>query len=124
MKLNTVRDQGGKFLPGHPSASSGRPKSLATKIMELTDNGNEILQLMMMIMRGQLPEASLKDRMEAAKFLTDRGFGRALETVEVSGTLENKFVLQVDGMSERDLDDAAKALAKLVRRSERLADTN
>jgi hypothetical protein len=58
-----------KGTSGNPS---GRPRSLSHYILQQTDDGKEIVDLLVLIMR----KGSLKFRMNAAKELLDRALGR------------------------------------------------
>lgn len=40
---------------------------------------------MLRVFRGELEGAKLKDRLDAATWLADRGFGRPMQGMEVSG---------------------------------------
>lgn len=73
------RDPKGRYLPGHSyPPGPGRPKGLAAMVRALTDDGRTIIE----IVAGMLvdPDTSGRDRLEAAKILLDRGYGRAVET--------------------------------------------
>ena len=62
-------------MAGNPG---GRPKGIVSKIREQTDDGAEMVDLLLGVMRDATEPAKL--RMEAAKDLLDRGFGRAVQT--------------------------------------------
>ena len=58
------------------------PKGLARRVRELVgDNGELILEFMVDVLGDD--SARTADRLEAAKWLADRGFGKALQAVEV-----------------------------------------
>src|SRR3712207_1629766 len=65
----------GKGVSGNPG---GRPKGLAARVRTATGDGEEIVDLMLSVLRDK--RASNRDRIDAAKWLADRGFGRAVET--------------------------------------------
>ena len=82
---------------------TGRPKGLAQLVREQTDDGKELVKIMMEIVRGELvvektfgdrtyeEYPSHKDRIAAAQWLADRGFGKAVETnlnVDINGNSE------------------------------------
>ncbi len=99
-----------KGISGNPS---GRPKSFGESIRRLTRDGEELVQLALKVLRGKLSvkmfdkegnphdaEPSIKERLEAMKWLADRGWGKALdlsndkaaqEAVGVSSTLAAKL---------------------------------
>ena len=80
----------------------GRPKGLARRVRELVgDNGEAIAAFMFELMTD--PTARNADRIEAAKWLGDRGFGRPIQGVDLSVnqvTLEDLF----RGMATEDLE--------------------
>jgi hypothetical protein len=62
------------------SARSKASLRLARDIRLATDDGRELLQLALGIIRD--PEASRGDRQRAAEFLADRGWGKAPQHIE------------------------------------------
>jgi hypothetical protein len=62
-----------------------RPRGLVAGIREETDDGLELVNLMLQVLRGELPGVRVRDQMEAASWLADRGFGKPTVAVEVSG---------------------------------------
>ena len=51
-----------------------------------TRDGEELVRFMLEVLRGNLPDARLRDRMAAAEWLADRGFGRPVQAVGVAMT--------------------------------------
>ena len=90
------------FTPGQSGNPGGRPKGLARRVRELVgDNGEAIAAFMFELMSDD--SARNADRIEAAKWLGDRGFGRPIQGVDLSVnqvTLEDLF----RGMATEDLD--------------------
>ena len=88
------RDSKGRLLPGHSQPGPGRPKSLAAKIKEKTNDLEEEIDIMIELAHGKYGVKG-RDRIEAIKWLADRSYGRALEisahadiTSAVNGLLE------------------------------------
>ena len=81
----TVQVVGRPFPRGVSGNPSGRPKGasgLASYIKARTDDGREIADFMMDVMRGDKIEGRAPktvERMEAARWLADRAWGRAIQ---------------------------------------------
>ena len=69
------RDLTGQFLPGHSGNPGGRPVSFHNYIQERTADGSELADFVLSVFRGE-NGASTKERMDAATWLADRGFGK------------------------------------------------
>ena len=83
--METTRVVGKPFPKGVSGNPGGRPRGLAAYVRENTNGGDEIVQLVVTIMRGdviggQVPR--IRDRMDAAPWLADRAFGKAVAQVE------------------------------------------
>jgi hypothetical protein len=93
-------------LSGNPG---GRPRGLAAYVRENTDGGEEIVELMVSVMRGdviggQVPR--IRDRMDTATWLADRAFGKAVAQVETKS-------LNVDmGLNEISTEELLELLHK------------
>jgi hypothetical protein len=91
---------------GNPNGFTGPLRSLASQIRAQTGNGSEIAQFYLKILRGEpvrFPEKritrrkngrkitsmyvrpTLDQRIDAAAWLADRGWGKAKETIELTG---------------------------------------
>jgi Family of unknown function (DUF5681) len=62
------------FKPGQSGNPGGRPKGFAHRIRELTDDGAELVEQALGVLRNE--DASLKDQAEARHWLADHGFGK------------------------------------------------
>jgi hypothetical protein len=51
-------------------------------IRETTKDGEELVSFMLRVLRGQIRGVRVRDRLEAATWLADRGFGRPMMMVE------------------------------------------
>lgn len=92
---NTGRTHWPKGKSGNPG---GRPKGLASLVRSKTKDGQELVALMLKIMRGTLTatrpdadgnpyeaEPSIKERIQAIEWLADRGFGKSPMSLELTG---------------------------------------
>jgi hypothetical protein len=68
--------RGRPFLKGVSGNPGGRPRGFVQAIRDATADGNELVTFMLRVLRGKVPGARLRDRLEAATWLADRGFGR------------------------------------------------
>ena len=83
--METTRVVGRPFPKGTSGNPGGRPRGLAACVRENTDGGAEIVELMVSVMRGdviggQVPR--IRDMMDAATWLADRAFGKAVAQLE------------------------------------------
>ena len=94
------RDELGHFLPGesgNPGGRPGMPEVVRSRIQGLTVRAVEVLQ-------GCLESDDEKIRLEAAKHILDRAYGRPAQSTE----------LKIEG-----LDSAAEHLAFLIEAGQR-----
>jgi hypothetical protein len=90
-----IPSKAGRWPKGKSGNPGGRPKGLAARVRELTKDGHELVDLMVAIMRGTLTVTlrdrdgktyeqapSHRDRMMAAAWLADRGFGKVVDARE------------------------------------------
>ncbi len=107
--METTRVVGKPFPKGTSGNPGGRPRGLAAYVRENTDGGAEIVDLMLGVMRGdviggQVPR--VRDRMDAATWLADRAFGKAVAQLETKS-------LNVDmGLNEVSTEELLKLLHK------------
>ena len=70
------RDETGRFLAGQSGNPGGRPVGFHNYIQERTADGSELTtDFVLSVFRGE-NGASTKERMDAATWLADRGFGK------------------------------------------------
>lgn len=74
------------FVPGVSGNPAGRPLSPVAQIIAKSNNGERMVALLLSIVDGKgKPKPRWSDRIEAARLLLDRGWGRPLQTTEVTG---------------------------------------
>ena len=82
------------FLPGQSGNPGGRPKHV-TKLIETiqheTHDGRELVDFMMQTFRS----GPMRYRMEAAYWLTERGFGKPPQTVELTAEDRGPVVVKL-----------------------------
>lgn len=100
------------WRPGQSGNPSGRRKGgtgFAKAIREESKDGRELWEFAFSVMRGQVEGASLRDRMDAMKWLADRGFGKVPDAVELeedNAEADEQFARAkaiVDAMSPEEL---------------------
>jgi len=69
-----IRDTTGRFLAGQSGNPGGRPVGFHNYIQERTGDGSELTDFVLSVFRDE--NASNKERMDAATWLADRGFGK------------------------------------------------
>ncbi len=99
------------FRPGRSGNPGGRPKGLTEACARLVgDNGEAIAEFMYEVMNDEA--ARTADRLEAAKWLADRAFGRSVQAVDID---VNPSSVDISHFSTEDLN----ALAVILRSTHR-----
>jgi hypothetical protein len=102
----------GRFLPGTLSPNpGGRPKGLASLVRAETRDGAELVAFMLGVLRTARHPLAL--RMMAAQWLADRGFGKAVQTLEadisVDASVTHRDALRAH-VEEADVERLTRAL--------------
>jgi hypothetical protein len=111
-----TRGPSGRFL-SNDGNGGGRPKGLAALVQAETRGGAELVAFMLRVLRHDKTPTAL--RMQAAVWLADRGFGKAVVQLEGSmATTVDATVTHLDGvraqirerLTRDDADDIARRL--------------
>lgn len=73
-----------RFQPGQSGNRAGRPKGfagIAKKIMQATDDGTELIEFALSVLRGDHP---LREKIQCLQWLGDRGLGRPLQSMDLT----------------------------------------
>ncbi len=78
----------GRFVKGISGNPGGRPKGLAEKVRKATKDGSLIIRLMVAVTQGKTvggQKPKIRDRLDAARWLADRGWGKPIQVMEHGG---------------------------------------
>ena len=95
------------WKPGQSGNPSGRPKGtrdLAGYVLESTDGGQELVDALVSIARGAVPNLAVQkgsrprkdqqvrpaDQLKAIEMLLDRGFGRSPQQLDIAHSVSNR----------------------------------
>lgn len=105
------------FMPGrsgNPNGLNGRQKGLAAVVRESTDDGRLLVLLMCRIARGETQESlvrpSISGRIEAVKWLADRGWGKARDSVDIDSETRRPFQVVLRGPLRDPMDEQAESV--------------
>lgn len=79
----TAKARGRPFVKGQSGNPGGRPRGLVAEIRTRTNDGVTLVGFMLRVFEGKLRGARLRDRIEAATWLADRGFGRPVQAPDL-----------------------------------------
>ena len=99
-QITGQRDTTGRFIKGQSGNPGGRPRGLVKKIREETDDGEDLADFLLHVFRGEVEGVKLKERLEAATWLADRGFGRPVQAMNIE-TFEIDLTRLTDEQLER-----------------------
>ena len=108
--MTTANNQSNNLSPWQPGQSgnpSGRPKGtrdLASYVLETTDGGKELVDALVSIARGTMPNVATQegsrmrkdqqvrpaDQLKAIEMLLDRGFGRSPQQLDIAHSVSDR----------------------------------
>ena len=125
---NNANNNLSPWQPGQSGNPSGRPKGtrdLAGYVLETTDGGRELVDALVSIARGVMPNVAVQedtrprkdqqvrpaDQLKAIEMLLDRGFGRSPQQLDIAHSV-------IDRPSEHLSDEALQLLFESARQLE------
>ena len=115
------------WRPGQSGNPSGRPRGtrdLAGYVLETTDGGKELVDALMSIVRGVVPNLAVQkgsrpkqdqqvrpaDQLRAIEMLLDRGFGRSPQQLDIAHSVSDRPLEHLSDETLRLLVENARQL--------------
>jgi hypothetical protein len=127
---NNANNNLSPWQPGQSGNPSGRPKGtrdLAGYVLETTDGGKELVEALVCIARGVMPNVAVQkgsrprkdqqvrpvDQLKAIEMLLDRGFGRSPQQLDVAHNVSDRPLQHLSDETLRLLVESAKGLEEV-----------
>ena len=124
---NNANNNLSPWQPGQSGNPSGRPKGtrdLAGYVLETTDGGKELVDALVSIARGVMPEVAVQedsrprkdqqvrpaDQLKAIEMLLDRGFGRSPQQLDIAHSVTDRPLAHLSDETLRLLVENARQL--------------
>ena len=124
---NNANNNLSPWQPGQSGNPSGRPKGtrdLAGYVLETTDGGKELVDALICIARGIMPDLPMQegsrprkdqqvrpaDQLKAIEMLLDRGFGRSPQQLDVAHSVSDRPLKHLSDATLQLLIESAKQL--------------
>jgi len=115
------------WQPGQSGNPSGRPRGtrdLAGYVLETTDGGKELVDALLSIARGVMPNVAVQegsrprkdqqvrpaDQLKAIEMLLDRGFGRSPQQLDIAHGVSNRPMEHLSHQTLRLLEGNARQI--------------
>ena len=124
---NNTNNNLSPWRPGQSGNPSGRPKGtrgLAGYVLENTDGGRELVDALLCIARGVMPNVAAQegsrprkgqqvrpaDQLKAIEMLLDRGFGRSQQQLDIAHSVSDRPLKHLSDETLRLLVENARQL--------------
>ena len=87
-------------------------EALSKKIRNMVGDGDKLAHLLFAIANGSEPQAKVSDRLSAINMVFDRGWGKPVSSVEVTGEVNVTNVIHT--MDSNDLKDLVRLREQLL----------
>jgi hypothetical protein len=91
-------------------------EALSKKVRNLVGDGEKLAHLLFAIANGSEPQAKVSDRLSAINMLFDRGWGKPVTSLEVSGEVNVTNIIQT--LDTADLKDLVRLREELIAHNE------
>jgi hypothetical protein len=90
---------------------------LAKMVHDLTGGGTALIEFMFEVLTNEVPGATVRDRLDAARYLTERGYGKSPQVVQIQGGIQHTVTGRYDlaKLSDEELAQIAGSLEKAQR---------
>ena len=126
---NNTNNNLSPWKPGQSGNTSGRPRGtrdLAGYVLETTDGGKELVDVLVSIARGVMPNVPAQggsrprkdqqvrpaDQLKAIEMLLDRGFGRSPQQLDVAHNVSDRPLAHLSDETLRLLVENGRQLEK------------
>ena len=124
---NNTNNNLSPWQPGQSGNPSGRPRGtrdLAGYVLETTDGGRELVDALVSIARGIMPNVAVQegsrprkdqqvrpaDQLKAIEMLLDRGFGRSPQQMDIAHSVSDRPLAHLSNATLQLLIESAKQL--------------
>ena len=124
---NNAENNLSPWQPGQSGNPSGRPRGtrdLAGYVLETTDGGKELVDALVSIARGTMPNVAVQegsrprndqqvrpaDQLKAIEMLLDRGFGRSPQQLDIAHSVTDRPLAHLSDETLRLLVENARQL--------------
>jgi hypothetical protein len=100
------------------TSKSKMSEGLAKKVRNLVGDGDKLTHLLFAIANGSDPRAKVSDQLSAINMLLDRGWGKPVSSLEVSGEVNVTNIIQT--LDTADLKDLVMLRERVIEHNDNL----